>query len=483
MKNVKRIASLVLALMLVLALSTVAFAAGEGSITINNTVTGKNYELFKIFDVTNSDGNIAYTIDADWKAFFEGDGSEYIVATQTGSLKTVDVDGTTKYINITNGNVATFSQDALKYIAANGTADASVTATGTSTTVSGLDLGYYLVYPVGASDVKDTYSCIASLDTANTSATVDVKAQYPVIDKVADDTSVEVGQIVGFTLTTEVPDTTGFINYKFVISDTMTDGLTFNGVEYITVYVDGTEIDSNYTATKDGNGFDLDIDVMKLQASAGKEIKVEYTATVNENAVAQIEVNDAYLSYSNDPSYDGNGDPNTPPPTETTPHINEEVYTAMLIIDKHEQGNTDKKLSGAQFVLKNENDMYYVYDEENDVVSWISNIDEATVKTTDENGYADFIGLEDGTYYLVEKEAPAGYNKLTSPVAVTINGANATLADLSTLTVTSQIANGSDTLLPSTGSFGTTVLYILGGALILAAVILVVTKKRLNKEA
>ena len=93
-----------------------------------------------------------------------------------------------------------------------------------------------------------------------------------------------------------------------------------------------------------------------------------------------------------------------------------------------------------------------------------------------QNAVATFGGIANGTYYLEETKAPAGYNQLTAPVEVKINGGT-TEADLS---VTANVANSTGTLLPSTGGMGTTVFYVLGAVLVLGAVVLLVTKKRMS---
>ena len=97
--------------------------------------------------------------------------------------------------------------------------------------------------------------------------------------------------------------------------------------------------------------------------------------------------------------------------------------------------------------------------------------------TTDNNGTATFGGLADGTYYLVEIKAPAGYNQLTAPAKVTVAGSS---TDTTKLTVTAEVENKTGTLLPSTGGMGTTVFYVLGFVLVMGAVVLLVTKKRMS---
>lgn len=115
-------------------------------------------------------------------------------------------------------------------------------------------------------------------------------------------------------------------------------------------------------------------------------------------------------------------------------------------------------------------------------MEWTTDKAQATVKTTDDKGAASFDGLKDGTYYLEETEAPDGYNLLKDPAQVVVNGAKATTADLSSLTVIGNIENSSGTQLPETGGMGTAVFYVLGSVLILTAVVLLVTRKRMSSR-
>ena len=220
-----------LAAAMVLAAGTTVFAA-DSELTVNGTTEGKTYDIYKIFDLTKEAGGtgVAYTVDSDWENFFfnGGPGSAYVTTTQTPGLNTLTYKGTTYYINITDSNVAQLAQDALKYAAAK-TPDASKTADNSgSVKFTNLDLGYYLVYPKGATDIKDNYASICSLTSTNPSAAVNVKAKYPVIDKEVDNPDVQVGQKVTFTVKGKVPDTTGYTTYKYEIKDTMSSGLTFN---------------------------------------------------------------------------------------------------------------------------------------------------------------------------------------------------------------------------------------------------------------
>ena len=155
------------------------------------------------------------------------------------------------------------------------------------------------------------------------------------------------------------------------------------------------------------------------------------------------------------------------------------------------KGSNTEKLAGAEFLLYKEvktdgsdttTKYYYKWNETDKKVEWTTDKAQATVKITNDEGAASFDGLKDGTYYLEEVEAPAGYNLLKGPVPVTVNGANATTADLSSLTVTGNVENSSGAELPETGGMGTTIFYVLGSVLILAAVVLLVTRKRMSSR-
>ena len=131
--------------------------------------------------------------------------------------------------------------------------------------------------------------------------------------------------------------------------------------------------------------------------------------------------------------------------------------------------------------------LYYKADETSGEVTWVAEADRDTAATkviTDADGAASFDGIADGTYYLEEVKAPAGYNLLTAPVTVTVKGINDTGTVVeANLTATAKIANNTGSLLPSTGGVGTTMMFIVGGALALGAAVLFVTKKRMSKNA
>ena len=475
MKHARKLASLLLALVMVFALATTAFAAGSGSITVDNPITSQTYTAYKIFDVTYSGDNYSYTIDSG-SAWF---GTVQTYASKTGSgLTLTQVNGSTTY-NVTTTNAFSAPDFAAALKAAvsgkNGT-ELAKQADGTAS-VSNLPLGYYFV--------TSTSGALCNLTTTNSTVTIHDKNDMP-FEKVDDKDSADVGQTVNYTITGKVPDHTGFATYIYKITDTMSEGLTFK--KDVAVKIGDTQIDAStvdtwiaYTpSTGAATGFELTIPVKSY--TIGAEIEVTYSAVVNEKAVAKIENNTATLKYTNGPSTDSFGTIMTEPVP---------VYSSKIVIDKYETDKENTKLAGAKFVLYKEvttgegeaavtSKLYYKWNATDKKVEWVENKSEATEQTTDNNGEASFNGLADGKYYLLETAAPAGYNLLTEPVEVTVNGSSATTENKTSLSVTAEVANSTGTLLPSTGGMGTTIFYVLGSILAVGAIVLLVTKKRMS---
>lgn len=520
-KNMKKFASVMLAGMMLSSMAMTAWAdtsdsKNPGKITINETIQGKSYELYKIFDLTysktDSGTNVSYTIDSDWEGFFSDKGSKYIsVSNEDAEGKNLGLNPitvitgenkVTKYINITDDNIEEFSKAAQEYAMGldNDAIDSSVEAEGATTVVDNLLLGYYLVYPVDASAKKGTYGCLCSLTSTAPEDEVTVKATYPDIEKTDDKSTVAIGETVTYTITGAVPDITGYTDYVYRITDTMSEGLTFNKDVVVKVAIDGEgeettyktlTVGSDYTCDVVDDGFTLNIKVKGLQTYIGNEIKVTYTAVVNEKAAGNVEKNSAKLDYTNAPS------------DMTVKEA--EVYSAQIVINKIEdceEGAEDEavKLANAVFVLRNSDGHYYKYTEADpdnadtyDKVTWVeldkdadlvvtAEAETITSMKTDDNGAATFPGLVDGTYELVEIIAPDGYNLLDSPVSVEINGSSATVDSESDLTETVDVKNMTGVTLPETGGMGTRIFYALGGGLMVAALALIALKKRENAE-
>ena len=464
MKNARKLFSLLLALVMVFALATTAFAAETGTITVDNPIADQTYTAYKIFDVTyNSDKTAySYTIKntSEWFTTVQS-----YAAKENSGMTLTQVNGSTTYNVTTAGAFSAPDFAAALKAAVTGKTGTELTAQADGTvSVSNLPLGYYFV--------TSSTGALCNLTTTNPTATIHDKNDMP-FDKVDDKVSADVGETVNYTITGKVPDDTGFDTYTYLITDTMSEGLTFN--KDVKVTVGGTDVTSDctidYAVT---NKFTVSIPVKEY--NIGAEIKVTYSAVVNEKAVAKIEKNSATLTYSNDPADSSK--------TSTTPADEETVYSSKIVIDKHETGKDSTKLKGATFVLykvasEDTNEatkMYYKWNKTDKKVEWVENKADATSKITDDNGAASFDGLADGTYYLEETAAPAGYNLLEKAEKVEVKGGD-TEAKLS---VTAKVANNTGALLPSTGGMGTTLFYLLGSFMVLAAVVLLVTKKRMS---
>ena len=473
MKTAKKFASLLLVMVMVFAMATTAFAAEDkGTIIVDNPVADQTYTAYKIFDVTYSGSNYSYTIKttSEWYSTVQTyAGTEGNGLTLTG----VAGDTTTFVVSTTDAFSAPAFANALK-AAMSGKTGTTLTADGTTVKATNLDLGYYFV--------TSTNGALCNLTTTDPTVTIHDKNDIP-FNKVDDKESVDVGEIVTYTITGKVPDYTGFTTYTYLITDTMSEGLTFQ--KNVNVTVGGTDVTSACTITydKDNNANKFTVSIPVKSYTIGAEIKVTYTAVVNENAVAKIENNAATLTYSNDPIDTSK--------TTTTPEDRETVYSAKVVINKYVKDSNNEKLAGAKFVLYKEvktdgsdttTKDYYKWNDTAKKVEWTTSKADATVKTTDANGAAAFDGLKDGTYYREEVKAPAGYNLLKDPAEVVVNGASANAANLSSLTVTGNIENSSGAELPETGGMGTTIFYVLGSVLILAAVVLLVTRKRMSSR-
>ena len=476
MKKTKRLFSLLLALMMVLAMGTAALADdNDGKIIISNPQADASYTAYKVFDVTyDAEEHYAYTATTAVKDFLTGHvtGLEFTENVADNSWN-VKLDA-----NFSPAAMAQYIKENLTTFQAivSGTA---FTADGDTMVADNLARGYYFV--------SSSQGAICELTTAKT-VTIKDKNETPDIVKTVDDEdrTVEVGQVLTFNIKGTVPTTTGYTKYVYKVSDSMSTGLTFN--KDVKVYIDGAVRTESATIVMNNDSFTVELDMTKFQDKVDKLVNIEYTATVNENAITKnIETNTAKLIYSNDPA-------NSTSTDETEEKI-VKLYSYNIVLDKYKSGETTKKLSGAKFVLKNsDGTKYYQYDATNKKVNWVSNKAQATEVTTDSNGVARFDGLEAGSYMLEETEAPKGYNLLPkdSTIKIVISGSDehsatlndeAAVLDTTTLSVTAPIANSTGSKLPETGNTGTMIFIVLGGLAVIIAGVFLVTNKRMSKES
>ena len=482
----KKILSIAMALVLMLAMAGTAMAAQEGtltggSITINDAVPKQIYNAYQILYLESYNataGAYAYKANSAWETWLR---------TQTTYLS-FDAQGYVTWVE--NADPAAFAKLA-QVEAAKMTADATATApaaaegeTYSTVKFENLKLGYYLV--------DTTLGTLCSLDTTNPNVTMEEKNEVPTNVKTVEEDSTQnygdkndadIGQTVNFKST--ITAQAGAENYVF--HDKMSAGLTYNSVTSVTL--NGTTVDaSKYTVVNEGLNDSCTFEVRFTQdfcdtLKANDQIVISYTATLNENAVIAGEgnPNTSKVSY---------GDSSN---TKYTPDSQTKTYTWDLDVLKYANGNENNVLADAQFVLLNSAKTKVATIASGKVTGW-ANVPEAatdgtvtwpgnTVLTTNENGKIEIDGLDADTYYLREVKAPDGYNKLAEDVKVEITGATTDGDGKQTYTtVVAKINNQSGTELPSTGGIGTTIFYVIGAALVIGAIVVLIAKKRAGSE-
>lgn len=443
--------AMLMAVVMVVAMNITAFAADgdttqKGSLTINNTVEGKTLDLYQIFSATKSENKVAYTLNEAYEGFFQ----EKLSTKETGEVLSEKAYKSVGEELAKEDHGVAFAKELLTWILSNTTSTVSathttVTTTATTTKIDNLSYGYYVVYPLGATDTSaapggQTYTSTASLVSVTGDASVNMKSNYPtVVKKVngknADD--VNIGDEVTYTLTSKVPDMIGYKSYVFNFKDTLSDGLTFKEISAVTVgnttltaVEKGQEANDTYTL--DQSGQDITITMNNFYSSnkdrAGQTITVTYTATLNKDAVAGFDANknSAKVEYSNDPSSDSKG--------ESEPSI-VDVHTFDFTIFKYYTANDASKtktgLAGAEFELYKANG-----DDEGEKINIVkvsegvyrqatpeeakaTSFKSATIISGDK-GKVQVKGLDAGTYFLKETKAPEGYNLLLSDIKVEI---------------------------------------------------------------
>lgn len=478
MKCTKRFAALLLALVMTLALSIPALAdEGAGSITIDNAVVGQTYNAYQLLyleSYNSTSGAYAYKANSAWAAFIASEAIKDVY------LKTDDQGYVTW---VTGADAAAFAKLAQVEAAKMTAADATATATTTEVKFENLKLGYYLV--------DSTLGTLCSLDTTNPSVTIQEKNTAPTVDKTVQEDSkigesdewgeendADIGQTVNFK--TIVHTKKGAIGY--VLHDVMSAGLTLDQ-NSIVVKVGETTLtkDTDYTVSfenEDNCTFEITFKQTYLDTiTADTDIVVTYSAVLNENAVIYdgANTNKTKLNYGDESKFDTEWD---------------ETKTYTYKFDLVKTKSDDKVLNGATFKLYDAetggNEIALVKESDGSyrVATATEKAAESFTAATIEAGKVTIKGLDGGTtYYLEEVTAPAGYNKLASRVPVEIESSNldATI-ETDTWTVGGvKVVNQSGTELPSTGGMGTTVLYVLGAALVLCAGVLLVTRRRMSR--
>lgn len=501
MKHVTKLASLLLTLVMVFALTITVSAVDNAQITAPAGST-RTYDVYQIFTGDLS-GNVLSNVK--WGKNGTGTKGEAVDQATLEALAAVNSQTDTKKLT-----------EIQKYVNLNSEKFGTVSA-GSPLTVP---TGYYLIRdngPVGAGEAYSLYVVKIVGSTTISPKVGTVSSEKKVIDKNdttgattdwQDSADYDIGDKVSFQLKGVVAnDYDNYTVYKFTFHDTQSAGLSFNA-DSVVVKVDGSTINSGYSVVTndlaDRCTFEVQFADLKQISSvqAGSVITVDYNSTLNENAVigSAGNPNTMYLEYSNNPN-DSQGTT-----TGTTPNDTVIVFTYKTVINKVTKNpnyNPDTEgskayipLTGAAFKLEKE-----IKGADSAENTW-KLVKEFTVDEENPASTFEFSGLDDGTYRLTETVTPAGYNSI-EPIeftveAVHIDGDTPTLTTLtgnkvsgeisftpnvSGASLSADVVNNAGTVLPETGGIGTTIFYVLGGLLVLTAVVLLVTKKRMSAKA
>lgn len=409
-KLVSRFMAVLMAMTMILSMSMTAFAteAPKGTLTVNNTVAGKTLDLYQIFTATKNGDNVAYTLNSAYEGFFQSKISG--ASTLTGEALSEKAYEYVKTQVGTDGKNGTgFAKEILGWILENATTVAATHTTANTTAgttvINNLDYGYYIVYPLGATDTStapgnETVKSVASLvSVTGDDATVNMKSNYPTVDKkiipaqsgsgitvgaivdgswegnhqmeLDDENDPEdtiaphgaadekkagdfgIGDTITYQLTSKVPDMTGYNSYTFKFSDTLSKGLDLK--EVLSVKVGNTTLKAGktgtntYALTYDETSRNLTVTLNDFYNSyknhTGETITVVYTATLNKDAVIGMNpnTNKAVVEYSNNPTTGGTG--------KSEPSI-VDVHTFDFTIYKYYLKDQNKTaLANAEFEL------------------------------------------------------------------------------------------------------------------------------------
>lgn len=520
MKRIKKFAAALLTAIMMMTMTVTAFAAeSNGTLTVNvkggQTLANQTVNVYKLFDMTVSGSgeslNYGYKVNETYKSILDKvlgaevtDKSDqgYYEAVQKATSDGKNGNNTQKFAN-------DFTKELLNYNKSNTSAkiEATVTetfdkaSTETSTTFDGLAYGYYLVCQTGTKAIQSSLVALTE-----PTATVNLKSEAPKIEKKADKATIFVGETVTYTVTGQVPDTTGYDNYIYKIHDTLTSGLDFvtntEGTKVkVTVKIGDTTVDVNEADFVNATGevvttptrtMVLDLSGKVRAATTGQTIVVTYQAKVNKDAVVETK-NSATLEYSNNP---GTNETGTTKPSE--------VVTPTYPLDINKINAKDKKmLAGTHFTLygstsegtidrtkaikvTKDGEGKYTYASDQNATENTTTDMVTVADKIDGKGNLHINGLAAGTYYLEETKAPDGFNKLANPIKITIAKSEDT--DVNNWTISKDgneetdkiidIENNTGSLLPSTGGAGVIVFAGVAILLVFGVVVSFIRDKR-----
>ena len=539
MKKMKKLLSMLLAVIMVLAMAAPSFADAnepkDGSITIENATVGKTYTAYRIFAATRGEAEtedattpISYVATSDQKSWFETQNGNVFTFTQRNDTEypfyvTINTSVTAQQISAfltglitktdtVDGKEVT-SIDTTREFFSNIIDSKSATAKSSNCVIEGLGYGYFLV----TSGLGTTIS----LDSTNPTATIlDKNQKGPSKDEndgdgkyavtldadgktiEVSDTSASYGETVDFKVQF------GTTNYEgenpiteYIITDTLQNGMTYD-LSSVKVFVGNDELQggaytvSPVTSVNGGKSFTITVPWNTNYESPSKLIAT-YSATVDANA----EITNEGIKNTAKLSYKVNGE------TKKPDNLQDEVITYLYALAIQKTDQNGSPLTGATFTLKDSDGTEIKVTGQNGMYSYDAN-GSVTIESP-ADGKIIIKGLKAGTYTLKETKAPNGYNLLTEEKSITatkaeqykttyyytyVNGV-ATLVNVEegetapagAIEVSSNgmplvtpvaVINNAGRLLPSTGGIGTTIFYAAGIVLMAGAVFFVVRRKR-----
>lgn len=498
-----------LSLVMIMAMGLTAFAEGGSTgattgtpqpptykLTLKGTSKGHTYEAYQIFtgDVSTNTENKKVLSNVKW-----GTGVTY-----TGTESATDV--ANKLVDEDEKERMTLDQLVEKLTLT--TPANTVESTEGSTVINGLAAGYYLVKDKDGSqaNTSDAYTKFIVEVVGDTQAAI--KSGVPTVVKKVQDTNdstgkpsdwqdsadADINDDVNYQITGTMPDNIKYYTtYKYMFTDTMSKGLTYTE-KNAKIKIGDIDVTSSFkeTVTKNDDGSttvtwtcdNLKKGIEGVTINKDTKVVVTYSAKLNENAVigAAGNPNTVNLTYSNNPNKGGEGD------TGKTPDDKNIVFTYKVVVNKFEKiNNVDTPLEGAGFTLQKKVNGAYT-----DVKHFT-----AGKETT-----FTFNGLDDGDYKLIESTTPAGYNTI-DPIEFTISAEHEAASDEPKLislsgkatsgeatftpdkaagSLTTDIENKKGSILPSTGGRGTTMIYIIGAALVITAGVVLVMRKKMSSD-
>lgn len=466
-------AAVLVALAALPATALAAYTTQTGNITVSNVHQNETVTLYKVVDFSYvSSSN---TVDWEFTADFGIGRVEYRDAEDDGTAIKGYANTMASYVLDSDNN---FSPS---YIHSD-----VVEPNQTSVTFNGLEDGEYLIIvtPTGGS-TRIYDRAIAKLEPvqgddgdwtlANDDVDMEMKSiEQPPVDKTINGENGPVsdykpGDIVPFTITSVIPAyPADAINERFAIGDTMSKGLSLNSDITVTVrsaaggqatnLVAGTHYNLTPADSLNGKTFEIVFDYDAISNYAGWTVEVTYSATVGDAALSgPIENNEATVQFARDPYVAGDYD---------TDEVEVKLYTYTIQIQKVDKDSPTTYLAATFDVRTDASD---------------PNTSVGTITTNADNqGMGSISDLPAGTYFLVETDAPEGYQLDTTPIPVTINAvmdSDAQEADL-IVTLGNAITNTKTPSLPVTGGEGTIAITATGVVLIAGAATLIVRARR-----